>query len=225
MRVFLSKWNDKDGYNWSREEWLDSNVLTDWLHQATQSGKKWNKKLIWKMPDCRTSRNGCTIWQCKMGATYTYTSWCIFYLCINLVHRIKRESKHDYMYWHEKAATAPKKLKVISVGLKTYGDDLLGFRAYCIDLFTDKNISITQQYYASILTQLKDNVKKKQSKIDKRCWSFPPQCVLVATLHSIGFDILSHPPHSPELNGDFLFPKLKKSFVGRNLQALKKSRM
>ena len=90
--------------------------------------------------------------------------------------------------------------------------------------YKDKGVSITGQYYASILERLKESIKeKRRGKLTKGVLLLHDNApvhksrVALAALHNVGFDILDHPPYSPDLapSDYYLFPKLKKELRGK----------
>lgn len=85
--------------------------------------------------------------------------------------------------------------------------------------YKDKGVSIAREYYASILERLKEAIKeKRRGKLAKGVLLLHEKApvhksrVALAVLHKVGFDILNHPPYSPDLapSDNYLFPKLKK---------------
>ena len=90
--------------------------------------------------------------------------------------------------------------------------------------YKDKDVSITGQYYASILDRLKEAIKeKRREKLTKGILlmhdNAPVQKsrVALAALHKVGIDILNHSPYSPDLapSDYYLFPKMKKELRGK----------
>jgi [histone H3]-lysine36 N-dimethyltransferase SETMAR len=90
--------------------------------------------------------------------------------------------------------------------------------------YKGKGVSITGEYYASILEQLKEAIKtKRRGKLTKGVLLLHDNApvhksrVALAALHKVGFNILNHPPYSPDLapSDYYLFPKMKKELRGK----------
>ncbi|CAH2257986.1 jg25254 [Pararge aegeria aegeria] len=142
------------------------------------------------------------------------------------VHHYEPESKQDSMQWHKKGTPPPKKFKVSQSAGKImatiFWDSIL-----LID-YKDKGVSITGEYYASILERLKEAIKaKRRGKLTKGVLLLHDNApvhksrVALASLYKMGFDILVHPPYSPDLapSDYYLFPKMKKELRGKKFSS------
>ncbi|CAH2086943.1 unnamed protein product [Euphydryas editha] len=93
--------------------------------------------------------------------------------------------------------------------------------------YKDKGVSITGEYYASILERLKEAIKqKRRGKLTKGVLLLHDNApvhksrVALAALLKVGFDILNQPPYSPDLapSDYYLFPKIKKELRGEYIE-------
>lgn len=140
------------------------------------------------------------------------------------VHHYEPESKQDSMQWHKKGTPPPKKFKVSQSAGKIMATVFWDSEGILLIDYKDKGVSITGQYYASILERLKESIKeKRRGKLTKGVLLLHDNApvhksrVALAALHNVGFDILDHPPYSPDLapSDYYLFPKLKKELRGK----------
>ena len=141
------------------------------------------------------------------------------------IYYYELESKQNFM--HKKGTPPPKKFKVSQSAGKLMAMVFWDSEGILLIDYKDKGVSITGQYYALILERLKEAIKeKRRGKLIKGVlliYNNAPvykSCVALAALHKEGFDILNHPNLAP--SDYYLFPKLKKNCVKRNLLAMKK---
>ena len=87
-------------------------------------------------------------------------------------------------------------------------------------LFIDylpKGQTITGSYYANLIPKLREAIKEKLGVLFLQ-YNAPPHRseVALTAIRSAGFEVLDHPPYSPDLApSDFqLFPKLKDHIRG-----------
>ena len=89
--------------------------------------------------------------------------------------------------------------------------------------FLPRGTTMTGQYYAALLGRLREAVKKeRRGKLSRGVLllhdNAPPHTSHLATsaIHNCGFEVLTHPPYSPDLApSDFhLFANLKKVLGG-----------
>ena len=85
-----------------------------------------------------------------------------------------------------------------------------------------------EKYYAKLLRELRQAIKSKRpGKLTKGVLmkqdNAPAHKSLVAmsAAHDCGFELIDHPPHSPDLalSYYFLFPNLKKHLVGKRRES------
>ena len=90
--------------------------------------------------------------------------------------------------------------------------------------YLEKGETINGEYYSNELRQLREILKsKRRGKLQKGVLllqdNAPVHTANIATkaAHDCGFEVLPHPPYSPDLapSDFYLFPKLKESITGR----------
>ena len=90
--------------------------------------------------------------------------------------------------------------------------------------YLQKCKSINEEYFAKLLRELRQAIKSKQpGKLTKDVLlhqdNVPAHKSLVAlsAVHDCGFELIDHPPYSPDLapSDDFLFPNLNKHLAGK----------
>ncbi|KAJ2953508.1 hypothetical protein O0L34_g1107 [Tuta absoluta] len=135
------------------------------------------------------------------------------------VHHYEPEYKQDSMQWHKKGTPPPKKFKVSQSAGKLMATVFWDSEGILLIDYKDKGVSITGEYYASILERLREAIKeKRRGKLAKGVLLLHDNApvytsrVALASLHKVGFDILEHPPYSLDLapSDYYLSPKLKK---------------
>ncbi|XP_045457302.1 histone-lysine N-methyltransferase SETMAR-like [Melitaea cinxia] len=140
------------------------------------------------------------------------------------VHHYEPESKQDSMQWHKKVTAPPKKFKLSQSAGKFMATVFWDSEGILLIDYKDKGVSITGEYYASILERLKEAIKeKRRGKLTKGVLLLHENApvhkshVALAALLKVGFDILNHSPHSPDLvpSDYYLFPKMKKELRGK----------
>lgn len=140
------------------------------------------------------------------------------------VHHYEPESKQDSMQWHKKGTPPPKKFKVTQSAGKLMATVFWDTEGILLVDYKEKGVSITGEYYASILEQLKEAIReKRRGKLTKGVLLLHDNApvhksrVALAALHKVGFDIIDHPPYSPDLapSDYYLFPNLKRELRGK----------
>lgn len=128
------------------------------------------------------------------------------------------------MQWHKKGAPPPKKFKVSQSAGKLMATVFWDSEGILLIDYKDKGVYISGDYYATILEWLKEAIKEKRRGKLSRCVlllhdnaSVHKSRIELAGLHKMGFDILNHPPYSPDLapSDYYLFPKIKKELRGK----------
>ena len=94
--------------------------------------------------------------------------------------------------------------------------------------YLQKGKSITGAYYASLLDKLKAELAEKRPHLQKKKVLFHQDnapshtsAVAMAKIHELWFELLDHPPYSPDLapNDFFLFPHLKIALGGQRFSS------
>lgn len=139
------------------------------------------------------------------------------------------ETKQASMEWRQPGEQPPIKFKAVqSVGkvmLSLFWD---GEGALLAD-FLEHGRTITGDYYASLLTQLKQEIKsKRRGMVTKGVLLLHDNApahssaVAIQKAAALGFEILQHPPYSPDLapSDFFLFGKLKSHLRGTSFDSV-----
>ncbi|GFW57747.1 histone-lysine N-methyltransferase SETMAR [Trichonephila clavipes] len=150
-----------------------------------------------------------------------YEFWCrLITVDETWIHHYTPETKIQSKQWTAKWEPAPKKAKtVFSAGKVTmtvlwtsHAVILIGFQ---------KGKTITGTYYASLLDKLKAELAENQSHLQKKKIVFQQDnapfhtsAVVMANIQELRFQLLDHPPYSPDLalSDLFLFHHLKIAF-------------
>uniref|UniRef100_A0A3Q0RHJ7 Mos1 transposase HTH domain-containing protein n=1 Tax=Amphilophus citrinellus TaxID=61819 RepID=A0A3Q0RHJ7_AMPCI len=130
------------------------------------------------------------------------------------VHHYEPETKRQSMQWKQPSSPTPEKAKVVSSAGKVM-----------ISVFWDaKGHTINGEYYANLLRQLRKAIKSKwPGKLTKGVLFHQDNApvhksmVSVAAVCDCGFELVDHPPYSPDLapSDYFLFPNMKKHLAGK----------
>ncbi|UYV79714.1 hypothetical protein LAZ67_18000389 [Cordylochernes scorpioides] len=138
-------------------------------------------------------------------------------------HHFTPESKQQSMQWRHSGSPPPKKAKTVpSVG-KIMVSVFWDSEGVLLLDFLNKGQTITGDYYANLVKQLREAIKeKRRGKLSRKIVyhqdNAPSHRSLqaMATIYDSGFELLPHAPYSPDLApSDFkLFPHLKKSLSG-----------
>lgn len=140
------------------------------------------------------------------------------------VHHYEPESKQESMQWHKKGTPPPKKFKVSQSAGKIMATVFWDTEGILLIDYKDRGVTITGQYYASLLDRLKEAIKeKRRGKLSKGVLLLHDNApvhtchVATAAIHRCGFEKLNHPPYSPDLapSDYYLFPKMKKELRGK----------
>jgi len=90
--------------------------------------------------------------------------------------------------------------------------------------YLEKGHTITALYYASLLDRLAAEIRDKRPALKRKAVLFLQDnapahkaALTMAKLHELGFQLVDHPPYSPDLapSDFFLFPELKKTLSGQ----------
>ena len=94
--------------------------------------------------------------------------------------------------------------------------------------YLEKGRTNTGAYYAALLDQLLNEIRKKWPHLKKKKIIFHDDnapChtshISQAKKHEMGFELLPHPPYSPDLSPSdyYLFPNLNKCLCGRRFES------
>ena len=140
------------------------------------------------------------------------------------VHHYQPESKEQSKQWKRPGSPTPRKAKIVKSAGKVMASIFWDAKGVLLVDFLETGQTINGMYYAQLLQQLKEQIKlKRRGKLSKGVIFHQDNApahtsaVAMAAIHGCGFEILSHPPYSPDLApSDFhLFPKMKLELSGR----------
>ncbi|UYV80849.1 hypothetical protein LAZ67_19001982 [Cordylochernes scorpioides] len=133
------------------------------------------------------------------------------------------ESKQQSMQWRHSGSPPPKKAKTVPTAGKVMVPVFWDSEGVLLLDFLNKGRTITGNYYAIFVKQLREAInEKRRGKLSRKIvylqdnapshWSLQA----MAAIYDSGFELLPHAPYSPDLApSDFhLFPHLKKTLSG-----------
>lgn len=142
------------------------------------------------------------------------------------IHHYAPEPKERSKQRTAKAEPAPKKAKTVSSAGKEMLTVFWDTRGIVFIDYLEKGKTITGAYYASLLDKLKAEIAKKRPHLKGKKVLFHQasahtSAVAVAKIHELQFELVDHPPYSPDLSPSdfFLFPKLKLWLGGQRLSS------
>lgn len=140
------------------------------------------------------------------------------------VHYYTPETKVQSKEWVGAEERAPKKPKTVPSAGKVMASVFWDENGILFVDYLEKGKTITGAYYASLLERLKKEVTAKRPGLAKKKILFHhdnapahTSMVVMAKMHELHFDLVPHPPYSPDLApcDFFLFPVLKKHLAGQ----------
>ena len=144
-------------------------------------------------------------------------------------HLREPESKQDSMVWKRPGSPRPSKFKVTTSKEKVLYSFFWDQQGVIVQWPVEKGRTVTGQYHANLLrNQLHPQLKiKRRGKISRGVLlqqdNAPPHQSLVAqaAVRELGYELVPHPPYSPDLapSDFFLFGKLKSEPRGRSFES------
>lgn len=140
------------------------------------------------------------------------------------IHHYTPETKIQSKQWTGKGESAPKKAKVVPSAGKVMATVFWDSHGIIFIDYLEKGKTITGVYYASLLDQLKVEIAQKRPHLQKKKILFHQDnapahtsIVAMAKIHELRFQLLDHPPYSPDLapSDFFLFTNLKTALGGQ----------
>ncbi|XP_066994420.2 histone-lysine N-methyltransferase SETMAR [Anabrus simplex] len=134
------------------------------------------------------------------------------------VHYYTPETKQQSKQWKHADSPPPKKAKAVRSAGKVMASVFWDAKGILLIDYLPTGQTITGQYYANLLDQLQEKIRETRPGLARKKVIFhqdnaPPHTsvIAMAKLHELGYELLPHPPYSPDLApSDFhLFPKLK----------------
>lgn len=144
------------------------------------------------------------------------------------VHHVTPETKEQSRQWKHSGSPCPKKAKVVLSAGKVMASVFWDSQGLLLIDYLPKGQTINGEYYVDLLDKLDTAIRKKRPHLAKKKIIFqhdnarPHTCALTtAKLAKLKYDILPHPPYSPDLapSDYYLFPKLKKELGGKRFQS------
>ena len=143
------------------------------------------------------------------------------------LHYHDPESKQESMEWKHHGSPATRKFKVQKSAGKVMASVFWDKDGLLLINYLQSHRTITGKYYSDLLVQLREAIKKKRrGKLARGVIFLQDNApvhtsrVAQAALRDCGFQLLPHPPYSPDLapSDFFLFGKLKKHLCGRRFR-------
>lgn len=140
------------------------------------------------------------------------------------IHHYTPETKIQSKQWTAKGEPAPKKAKSVFSAGKVMATVFWDSHGVILIDYLQKGKTITGAYYASLLDKLKAEIADKRPHLQKKKILFHQDnapshtsTVAMAKIHELRFELLDHPPYSPDLapSDFFLFPQLKTALGGQ----------
>lgn len=144
------------------------------------------------------------------------------------VHHFEPETKEQSKQWKHQGSPAPKKAKAVISAGKVMASVFWDSEGILMVDYLKKGHTITGTYYASLLDNLRVEIKKKRrGKLTKGVIFHQDNApahksaVVMAKIHECGFQLAEHPPYSPDLapSDFYLFPKIKNELRGRHFKS------
>lgn len=144
------------------------------------------------------------------------------------IHHYTPETKEQSKQWRFSTESAPKKAKTVLSAGKVMATVFWDAHGIILVDYLEKGKTITGPYYAMLLDRLDAAIKELRPHLQKKKILFhhdnaPAHSSAIATakLVELRYEILPHPPYSPDLapSDYFLFPNLKKWLAGQKFSS------
>lgn len=140
------------------------------------------------------------------------------------IHHYDVETKIQSKEWTVRGSTPPKKFKMQPSAGKIMLSVFWDAEGVILVDFLQRGATITGTYYANLIPKLRDAIKeKRRGKLRKGVLLHQDNApshksaIATAAIAQAGFQLVDHPPYSPDLApSDYrLFPKLKEQLRGK----------
>lgn len=140
------------------------------------------------------------------------------------IHHFDPETKQQSMTWKRASSPTPKKFKVTSSAGKVMASVFWDAEGIIMVEYLEKGATITGSYYADQIRRLREAIKEKRRGKLRVGVLFHQDnapahkaAVAMAAIQETGFELLEHPPYSPDLapSDFYLFPRLKEHLRGK----------
>jgi histone-lysine N-methyltransferase SETMAR len=141
------------------------------------------------------------------------------------VHHFQPEMKEQSKQWKHPTSPPPKKAKAVMSAGKVMASVFWDSEGVLLVDYLQKGHTITGTYYADLLRQLREKIRSlRRGRLTRGVLFHQDNApahkstVAMAAINECGFELLEHPPYSPDLapSDYYLFPKLKKELSGRH---------
>lgn len=143
------------------------------------------------------------------------------------IHHFDPETKQQSMTWKRASSPTPKKFKVSSSAGKVMASVFWDAQGIIMVEYLEKGATITGSYYADQIRRLREAIKEKRRGKLRAGVLFHQDnapahkaAVAMAAIQETGFELLEHPPYSPDLapSDFYLFPRLKERLRGKKFE-------
>ena len=144
------------------------------------------------------------------------------------LHHFTPESNRQSDEWTAHDEPNPKRGKTQQSAGKVMASVFWDAQGIIFIDYLQKGQTINSDYYIALLDRLKDEIVKKRPHLKKKKVLFHQDNApshksmkTMAKLHELGFELLLHPPYSPDLapSDFFLFSDLKRMLAGKKFSA------
>ena len=140
------------------------------------------------------------------------------------IHHYTPESKQQSKQWTAPGECAPKKAKTVLSAGKVMATVFWDSQGIIFIDYLQKGRTITGAYYSILLHRLYEELRTKRPRLAHKKVIFHhdnTSTVAMAKLHELGFELLPHPPYSPDLApcDFFLFPNFKIWLGGKHFSS------
>ncbi|XP_054729345.1 histone-lysine N-methyltransferase SETMAR-like [Anastrepha obliqua] len=128
------------------------------------------------------------------------------------IHHFTPESNRQSAEWHAAGESRPKRPKTQQSAGKIMASVFWDAHGIIFIDYLHKGQTINSDYYIALLERLKDEIAKKRPHMASH-----KSMKTMAKLNESGFELLPHPPYSPDLSPSdyWLFADLKKMLRGK----------
>ena len=140
------------------------------------------------------------------------------------IHYYTPESNRQSAEWLKPGETRPKRPKTQRSAGKVMASVFWDAHGIIFIDYLEKGKTITGEYYATLLDKLNQEIKEKRPHLKKKKLLFHhdnasphTSVVSMAKINDLRFELLPHPPYSPDLapSDYYLFPNLKRWLQGK----------
>ena len=143
------------------------------------------------------------------------------------LHHYDPETKRQSMAWKRPSSPTPKKFKTQPSAGKIMGSVFWDSQGLIMIEYLEHGATITGNVYADQIKKLRQEIiEKRRGKLAKKVLFHQDNApahksaVAMAAIQDAGFEILDHPPYSPDLapSDFYLFPRLKEHLRGKKFE-------